>query len=758
MSDMEGLEYLQPGFQPAALTVPRLRSILVAHNVSFPSNAKKAQLVELFNDQIIPQSKKILAARQRAKRSSKGIFDADSQSSGNPFEEQEELAPPTHNTRRSRSPRKASSTQIKSEEPDYLPMPPPAPPSRSASKPKRQQSSRASSRQLQASDNETGSEMDGPTSRRSRRAEDPPQIKTEDSDGLFRRTSDVFTRDNPFQGGGSPPVEKTPNTRRKTPARASTRSASGTGTVRRRAPVPSYAEPEDSEDYGGEAPKLSNSFETPIAAIPKVSDSFQTPMAAVPKVSNSFQTPMAAVPRYETPEPPMVEAGEEFTPQEQLELDAEEAASGDTAVMPARQVGPVRKSGWGTPVSGLLFLVFGLYAAWWRQEKMAVGYCGVGRPYSSIPTEIEVPDWVPEWAQNALPPQITVPQSLIDTVEPQCEPCPPHATCYRDFSVSCEQDYILQPHPLSLGGALPLPPTCEPDGEKVRRVQAVADKAVEELRERTAQYECGLPDEQGEKVESPVIEEQKLKQIINQKRSKKLNNQEFEDLWASAIGEIKGREEVEVEVEVVQPETDTPAFPNTRLASTSLARVPLTCAVRRSIRLGLARYRLQIGLVITTILTALYGRARLRANRAAAAQVPALVDLVLERLASQKQLAAEQGDDAYDDPWLFLPNLRDDVLRSIHSLAAREKIWQRVRAVVEQNSNVRTSQREGRSGEVGRAWEWIGPLQIAGDSAGRSRSRIGGRTSFYGSEEGTPAGDRSHLHQKWEEGGGRAVY
>lgn len=149
------------------------------------------------------------------------------------------------------------------------------------------------------------------------------------------------------------------------------------------------------------------------------------------------------------------------------------------------------------------------------------------------------------------------------------------------------------------------------------------------------------------------------------------------------------------------------------------------------------------------MLTALYGRNRYRSNRAAAAQVPALVDLVLERLANQKQYSDEE-----DDPWLFLPNLRDDVLRNMHSLSQREKIWQRVRAVVEQNSNVRTGQREGRSGDVGRAWEWIGP--VAGDSGRRRKS---GRLS-YGPEikdEGDSSEmEKSYLHQKWEES--RPIY
>lgn len=509
MSDSESLDYLQPGFDPKTLTIPRLRSILVAHNVPYSSSAKKAQLVEIFNDQVVPQSKKILAARARAKRSSKGIVDAESQSSSNPFDEHEELAPPPPTTTRlrSRSPRKASA-RIKSEDPDDLPMPPPTP-----SPTKRK--SRATSRQPQVSDTETGpAEFDGSGTlgRRVRPAVLAPKIKKEDSDEtFFRRTSDVFTNDNPFQSGSSPSTSdhQSPANRRRTAEMNPQRSTSS-GTRRR------------TDGYNVNS---------------------KDERASMPR---SFGVPIAPKAPRKTPEPFVVEAGEEFTPEEQLELASEEAIHGNKALA-ARQPPRPRPSGpgWGTMLSVLSVAVCSIYGGWYRQEKMAVGYCGVGQTGSSIPNEIETP----EWAHSVIGPQITVPQSIIDALEPECEACPPHAYCYADFSVRCEQDYILKPHPFSMGGIVPLPPTCEPDGVKVRRVQAVADRAIEELRERTAKYECGEAiNEEGAKLESPAIEEQELKEIINKKRSKKMNNQEFEDLWGSALGEIKARDEVEVEV------------------------------------------------------------------------------------------------------------------------------------------------------------------------------------------------------------------
>lgn len=148
------------------------------------------------------------------------------------------------------------------------------------------------------------------------------------------------------------------------------------------------------------------------------------------------------------------------------------------------------------------------------------------------------------------------------------------------------------------------------------------------------------------------------------------------------------------------------------------------------------------------MILAIYLRSRYRRHIATTAQIPPLVDVVLERLVKQKEL----GDDDLDEPWLFLPNLRDDVLRSVHSLSERERIWHRVKAVVEQNSNIRTSQREGRSGEVGRAWEWIGP--VAGEGARRRRS---GRVSWgSGVRPASPEPGPRTESKKWEES--RPIY
>lgn len=507
MSDTE-VDYLQPDFDPASVTMPRLRSILVSHNVPYPATAKKAQLVEIFNENVTPQAKKILDRRARAKRSSMGITNADN--SAGYSVANEDMPPPSTTKPRGRPKRNpasaASSVKAESEEPEQ------GFEQRTLS-PRKQRQARASSRQLGYSDTDTDSQYDARRSPRksSRRAEVTPQPEarvygTEDDPDT------VFSAENPFQSGSSPLPEETPVARRRTavfdsPAK---RTPSSGSVVKRRSEGPK------ADGSGRQA--YSKSVEVPLADFSR---------------SRKLQTPEPIVEASQ--ENTIVEASEEFTPEEQLALSQEDATRSQTAVVPHRQK---RSGSFAAPIWVLLLTLIGAYGTWYRQEKVAVGYCGVGKPTQEVvPRHISYQDF-----------DVDVPHWVIKLAEPECEPCPNHGYCYADNSVRCEDDYVLKPHPLSAGGLVPLPPTCEPDGEKVRRVKVVADKAMEELRDRRAKFECGeLIDENGEQPESPAIAVEELKAAVSEQRSKKLSKKEFDDLWSAALGEIETRDEIEVE-------------------------------------------------------------------------------------------------------------------------------------------------------------------------------------------------------------------
>lgn len=112
--------------------------------------------------------------------------------------------------------------------------------------------------------------------------------------------------------------------------------------------------------------------------------------------------------------------------------------------------------------------------------------------------------------------------------------------------------------------------------------------------------------------------------------------------------------------------------------------------------------------------------------------------LVLERLALQ----AGRGD----EPWVSMAQLRDDVLREEWREGKRKKLWEAVQKKVEGNANVRSMVREGRSGEVGRVWEWIGTVPGAIEDAGMGS----GRGARYESPRALVKGEG-----EWEAGKGR---
>jgi hypothetical protein len=240
---------------------------------------------------------------------------------------------------------------------------------------------------------------------------------------------------------------------------------------------------------------------------------------------------------------------EEFEPEAAREL-AEEERNGQ--LVPGRSGTLVRRAK-KKPQStvaktapwAIITTVCAALAGWYRQEKINVGYCGVGQPQWSLASNPQIPTWVHE------------------DLGPACEPCPQHAICYPNMEVQCETDFVLKPHPLYANGLVPLPPTCEPDSEKERRIKAVADRAVEELRERRAAYECGdevvsnaksIASHGAEDIKTVAtaaskkleIAEEDLKKGVSKLRRKGMSSDEFEALWHGALQDVVKRDEVEV--------------------------------------------------------------------------------------------------------------------------------------------------------------------------------------------------------------------
>lgn len=470
---MDDLDYLEPGFDPNSLTVPKLRNVLVTHDVTYPSNAKKPQLVQLFNEEVVPQAKKLLSARRRLKPSARGIVDVPSSQASTVDEEEEAVPEPPPTTRRSTGRRRTRASPEEDDATSQLPSGP------STSR------RRTTVKHARSSDAEPEVR---PAVRRTRHST-TPAIKAEESESenWARPAADSpFTSENPFQSGSSPPQEPRVG-RRKTLDAFDAREKRKSVSSRRRT----------------EGPKV------------------QRDGHIKPPTASTFNVPILGRRKKEQPEEQeLIPAGEEFTPEEAQEI-AEQQQNGTLAVVPRRK----KKSGSGGLTVGALTLSVMLAAVGfaYRNEKLEVGYCGVGREPSSDLQGITIP----EWAQAV------------------CQPCPPHAICSPLLATVCEGDFVLKQHPLAFGGLVPLPPTCEPDSERFQRVAVVTRRGVEDMRDLNAAYECSEPLKGEMKPPtSPFISEKELKASLSAKKSKRMSQEEFDALWEPAIGEMLSRDEI----------------------------------------------------------------------------------------------------------------------------------------------------------------------------------------------------------------------
>jgi hypothetical protein len=474
--------YLQPDFDPSSLTMPRLRSILVAHNIAYPSSAKKSDLIDIFNQNVAPQARKILNVQARTVRSTRGIVDVPSSQSSTADNDDDDdddnnnddddaadminvAATPARRTTRRTTSRPPVEEVV-------------APTPRST----RRSFTSTSTRRVSSKHATVEPE---PTPRRSVRSlfpsEPPPEPVYRD-----RAADSPFSKDNPFQSGSSP---------------ASTlRSKSGD---RRRTTIGPSTDRERRKSR--DARRRTEGFER------------QEEHGTV--VSRKQVSRVKVEPEYEQEYDEML-AGEEFTPEEQNELVKTQQSNPRNALSRVpRKRRPRSGAAKAAPWTILVTMLAGV-AAVWRQEKIKVGFCGIGEPSTAL-AGVQIPDWA-------------------SFMQPECEPCPMHAECRENLRIVCDDGFVAVSHPLTLGGLVPVPPTCEPDSQKLLKTNALTSHAVEKvLREANAKYECG-------ETKTPYVSEPEIKANLAEKGK---NMKDILELIDQAIDDVPQRDEVKTKVD-----------------------------------------------------------------------------------------------------------------------------------------------------------------------------------------------------------------
>lgn len=123
----------------------------------------------------------------------------------------------------------------------------------------------------------------------------------------------------------------------------------------------------------------------------------------------------------------------------------------------------------------------------------------------------------------------------------------------------------------------------------------------------------------------------------------------------------------------------------------------------------------QILVIAFVIVSAVYGKHSITTYMTTETQAKRLASITLRKLAQQPALNSYDPN-LYPETWISIGQLRDDILREEFSANRRRQLWRRVQKKVEQNSNIRSTNRVGRSGEMSKAWEWIGAIGAISNS------------------------------------------
>ncbi|KAI7817056.1 Man1-Src1p-C-terminal domain-containing protein [Gamsiella multidivaricata] len=375
---------------------------------------------------------------------------------------------------------------------------------------------------------------------------------------------------------------------------------------------------------------------------------------------------------------------DEFPTPKPLHLNAPQSDMQDLLNNLRRNMGPI----WL-----ILSTVLLAYGIWYRQTRIDIGFC----------TEAE----------------LGTPTSRA-WYYPSCIPCPDHATCLRsDTEPICPPEYILKPQLLSFGNLIPLSPVCVLNRAKEYQSLQVADAVEKMLHLHAGNIECSLSRDKAplNSVEYRArrgISVNDLRSQLVQLKDDNVSDEDFGQYWDLALRELRRRSDrVIFEHGLTGEERVRSLRPQKSLG----------CRIRQALVSWVVKFRFFLFAMVASATGGFAIRSQVLKRRKEGRIVNGLVQNVLAKL-------SDQAHYHYVDPALFLDpflpqtHLRDALLADVHSAARRQEIWDKVQAIVERNSNVRTSSQEVH-GELHRVWEWVGPSGVLSQhGAGEAISQV----------------------------------
>lgn len=179
-----------------------------------------------------------------------------------------------------------------------------------------------------------------------------------------------------------------------------------------------------------------------------------------------------------------------------------------------------------------LFASITLFAYWYREQTFLVGYCGQEIYQTTIPNTPDTPDFL-----------VKAGAYLDLNFRPQCVECPQHARCFPNLEIGCYDDFVefapwyfpympvVDPHLKK----------CVPDTKRAEKIEIMIDVALDLLRARNANRNCGrLPEDDLD----AGIEIKDLHDLILAMKAPYITLEEFEELWERSVVELEKEPEI----------------------------------------------------------------------------------------------------------------------------------------------------------------------------------------------------------------------
>ncbi|EKM55391.1 uncharacterized protein PHACADRAFT_255993 [Phanerochaete carnosa HHB-10118-sp] len=456
-----------------------------------------------------------------------------------------------------------------------------------------------------------------------------------------------------------------------------------------------------------------------------------------------------------------------------------------------------KSRGWGPSFGNFMLALLGTSVltalGMYKTESASIGFCETGKNTNDILEGMKVRRTAiqecnrenrttlflahPDAAQDVPSPQPTQvatgtegsnvilseacpPPPLLPLPRPEtCQLCPEHASC-TPTTVTCENGYLLRPHPLlsflpipsslrptdnrnaytnpslavapTYGNKSPLdlaytglslimdglpglgpvafPPRCVEDPMRKRHIGAMGRTIDSKLAAERGRRLCdgARPDDKPGKVaqeakkwgvEVDALKESIRKDVIKKSKSPSQLLSTLDDTFNEAIQQL-------VEWGGVFIGEDEQGH---RYVAHRTPKLDMMCAVKvKALEYRDMWWKQAFG-SLALLLSAWMAKHRRKQRLEDRERVTVLVDTVYDMLRNQELV---HHTDPVSAPRPYVPStqLRDAVLQGEHSVATRQRLWKEVERIVEANTNVRTNLEEVAGGDEMRVWRWVGSV------------------------------------------------